>query len=158
MKKFLFISASIASIFMSFDAHAIEQCSSFFEHRTKIPVWRPSVNGGHINSEPPMQDGKLVYIDIMADNDAVKCATLRRGEVYHLTYLNNTKTGSVDGGLEVGISGNVQFANGMCYFRGFYINEDVMGMWQGFIATRFKAVRASDVTLSGRFCVNGDIR
>jgi hypothetical protein len=151
------MSASILSAFAPIDAYAVEKCSLFFENRTKIPIWRPSVNGDYINQEPPMQDGMLVYIDISADNEAVNCAGLRKGEIYHLTYLNNPKTGSFDGGLEVGISGNVQFANGMCYFHGFYVNEMVMGMWQGFIATHFKAVRTGEVTLSGRFCVDGDI-
>lgn len=154
----LILNISLSLIILSTThAYAVEKCSSLFESRTKISAWRPLVTGSYINSEPPMRDGMLIYIDISADNDAVNCAALRRGETYHFTYLNNPKKGSVEGGLEVGISGNVQFANGMCYFRGFYINEDVMGMWQGFIATRFKAVRASDVTLSGRFCVEGGI-
>lgn len=157
MKKFLLFSAAIASIISPFDAYAVEKCSSLFESRTKIPVWRPSVSGNYINSEPPMRDGMLVYIDIAADNDSVNCAALRRGKVYHFTHLNNPRTGAIDGGLEVSISGNVQFANGTCYFRGFYINEDVMGIWQGFIATRFKAARTNDITLSGRFCVDGSI-
>lgn len=157
MKKFLCIFFSNISIFLHSNAHAVEICASFLENRTTIPVWRPSVVGDSINSQPPMRDGRLIYIDIAADNDAVNCATSRRGEVYHFTYLNNPNTGSIDGGLEVGISGNVQFANGMCYFRGFYINEVVMGMWQGFIATRFKAVHTNNLTLSGRFCIDGEI-
>ena len=49
--------------------------------------------------------------------------------------------------------GNTQFANGTCHFSGYYMNEDVQGMHQGWIETFFGAVDKKEVVMSGRYCL-----
>ena len=57
------------------------------------------------------------------------------------------------GGIAVNLRGNTQFANGICYLAGYYMNEPVMGMHQGWVETYFGAIDKQQVIMSGRYCL-----
>lgn len=116
--------------------------------KTRIPVWRPSFDDKGMDSEPPQGEGRIVYIDFHSSKvDMNQC------------FGDENKSFSVPdrgedswGGLEVNIHGNTQYANGGCYFRGYYLNEPVMGMHQGWLSTLFKPLDVKELVLAGRYC------
>ena len=124
------------------------------DDRIPVPTWSPELNDqGKLTSEPPANDGQIVYIDFV-DEQSEESRSLERGCIgadadkaytFYFPYVDG-------GGLEVNLSGNVQFANGRCFFRGFFMNKQVMGMWQGYTATYFGSVDQFDVIKSNRFC------
>ncbi len=118
--------------------------------RTSIPVWKPSVDAdGDLSSDPPQKDGMIVYIELYQDASKVEC---EEGKLNAFTRPENPED-AMAGGLSVNLRGNTQFANGICYFRGYYMNEDVMGMHQGWIETYFGAVDKQTVVMSDKYCL-----
>lgn len=63
-----------------------------------------------------------------------------------------------DGGLAVNLKGNTQFANGACYFSGYYMNQEVMGVHQGWTETYFGAIDKKEIVLSSKFCLSESIK
>ncbi|HEY0662780.1 MAG TPA: hypothetical protein VGD21_15835 [Lysobacter sp.] len=118
--------------------------------RTKIPVWQPAVDAeGNLSSDPPQKDGQIVYIQLHQDAAETTC---NDKELNSFSRPENPKE-HMDGGLAVNIRGNAQFANGVCYFAGYYMNEDVMGMHQGWIETFYGAVNEKEILESGKYCL-----
>lgn len=110
--------------------------------RTAVPVWQPTIgDDGYITTEPAQQAGQIVYIrgsyrpspDLACDD-----ATLHP--------LARRNTDDTPGGLSVNLKGNTHALDGTCTFDGFYRNEEVPGMHQGWIETYFGAVSAGEVT------------
>lgn len=119
------------------------------DRRTRIPVWRPTVNReGYLSSRPPQLDGMIVYIELFQDASEVSC---KDSELNSFSSPDDVRN-PMAGGLAVNVRGNTQRANGTCYFRGYYMNEDVMGMHQGWIETYFKAVEKEKIVLSDKYC------
>ena len=124
------------------------------DSRRHVAVWTPDVDAeGNLSSEPPQEDGKVVYISLAADADTVTCDNEALNS-FAWPYEPGEPMG---GGLAVNLRGNTQFANGICYFRGYYMNEPVMGMHQGWIETYFGAVEKQKIVLSGDFCLERSI-
>lgn len=124
------------------------------DSRTMVPVWTPAIDkDGNVSSEPPMNDGQIVFIELYQDNSAIDCSGAPQDKLYSFSLPTNPKD-PTEGGLAINIRGNVQFANGTCYFSGFFMNEQVMGMHQGWTETSFKAVEKKDIAMSGRFCLD----
>jgi hypothetical protein len=122
--------------------------------KTRIPVWTPTIDGdGNLSSDPPQKDGQIVYIEMFADADKAICNDSELNSFSRPADLKDP----MQGGLAVNFRGNTQFANGTCYFRGYYMNEDVMGMHQGWIETYFKAVDKEKIILSDKFCLSRPI-
>ncbi len=122
---------------------------------TPVPVWTPDFDDeGRLSSDPPTGDGQIVYIALANDADEVMCDDK---ELNSFNRPANPKD-PMEGGLSVNLRGNTQLANGTCYFRGYYMNEDVMGMHQGWIETYFGAVEKQKVVLAGRFCLERKMR
>ena len=120
------------------------------DRRRRVPVWTPEIDSdGNLSSEPPQEDGQIVYIELVENNDSVSCDD----EALNSFSWPNEPGDPMMGGLAVNLRGNTQFANGMCYFRGYYMNEPVMGMHQGWIETYFGAVDKQKIVLSGDFCL-----
>lgn len=118
--------------------------------RTKIPVWKPTVNeDGELSSSPPQRDGMIVYIELFEDVSKTSC---KDSDLNAFSSPNEAGNPSA-GGLAVNIRGNTQLTNGICYFRGYYMNEDVMGMHQGWIETYFKAVDKEKIAFSDKYCL-----
>jgi hypothetical protein len=120
------------------------------DRRTRIPVWKPEVDDdGNLSSDPPQKDGMIVYIDLSHDAAKVEC---KDTELNAFSRPSNPKD-VMEGGLAVNLRGNTQFANGFCHFRGYYMNEDVMGVHQGWVETYFGAVEKQTVVVSDKFCL-----
>ena len=127
------------------------------DDRIPVPTWSPELNDqGKLTSEPPANDGQIVYIDFV-DEQSEESLSLDRGcigadadKLYSFSFPYPDVEGG--GGLAVNLRGNVQFGHGRCYFRGFFMNKDVMGMQAGWIETYFGAVDQFDVIKSNRFC------
>jgi hypothetical protein len=121
--------------------------------RTKIPVWRPSVNDdGNLSSDPPQKDGQIVYIRLHQDASKTECGN----ELNSFSRPENPKD-AMQGGLAVNLRGNTQTANGTCYFSGYYMNEDVMGVHQGWTETFYGAVSKQDIVTSGKYCLSESV-
>ena len=114
---------------------------------TPIPVWQPSIDDkAYITSEPPQQAGQVIYIRASYAPTDTAC----NDETLHPLALRNTD--GDPGGLSVNVKGNTTASNGNCTFDGFYRNEEVPGMHQGWIETYFGAVPASTVS-DGKHCL-----
>lgn len=117
--------------------------------RTAIPVWKPSVDEkGNLSSDPPQKDGLIVQIHLSVDVSQVECNDAD---------LNAFKRPEdpddpMGGGHAINLRGNTQRAHGDCFFSGYYMNEDVVGMHQGWTETYFGAVDKTQIVLSGKFC------
>jgi len=118
--------------------------------RVKIPVWQPKVDDdGNLSSDPPQKDGQIVYILLFQDASKTTC---NDEELNSFSRPTNPKD-VMEGGLAVNIKGNTQFASGICYFAGYYMNQDVMGIHQGWIETYFGAIDKKEVIMSGKYCL-----
>ena len=116
--------------------------------RTTVPTWTPTVGEGtRITQAPPQQAGQVVWIRITyaAPGDS-SCDD----DTLHSFALHNTD--GTPGGLSVNVKGHAQPANGLCHVEGFYRNEDVPGMHQGWIETYFGALPASELSAE-RYCL-----
>lgn len=123
--------------------------------RTKIPVWEPAVDAdGNLASDPPQQDGQIVYIAI--DNAAVD-SSCDDAQMYSFARPNNIED-PMEGGLAVNIRGNAQSAEGACWLRGYYKNQDVEGMHQGWIETYFGAVEDAGKITADTYCLASPIK
>jgi len=124
------------------------------DSRERVPVWKPELNDkGYLSSVPPTRDGQIVFIEISGDNETVGCSSASKDKLYSFSIPNDVNNIGA-GGLAVNLRGNVQFANGYCIFSGFYMNQRVFGMHQGWIETYFGAVDKFELVKSGRFCVS----
>jgi hypothetical protein len=57
------------------------------------------------------------------------------------------------GGLEVNLRGNATEKNDRCVLEGFYMNEYVPGIQQGWVSTYFGAVDEKKIIASGTYCL-----
>lgn len=120
--------------------------------RTPIGEWSPTIDAkGNLSEAPPEADGLIVHIDIGVDDLVASCAGKPEDELYSFSVPNDPDD-PLAGGLSVNIRGNVQFANGTCHFTGYYMNEPVEGMHQGWLQTYFGPVDKAMVMTSDRFC------
>ena len=62
------------------------------------------------------------------------------------------------GGLAVNMRGGTSWANGTCNRVGFFKNEVVEGMHQGWIETYFGYLEDAPVSLAGRYCLERPLR
>lgn len=116
--------------------------------RTAVPVWQPEIsNDSYITTEPEQKAGELVYIRATySPSPDLPC----NDETLHPLARRNTD--GTPGGLSVNVKGNTTASDGACTFDGFYRNEDVPGMHQGWIETYFGAVPRSEVPVE-RYCL-----
>lgn len=129
----------------------LQVCSSG-DKRNPVPSWSPPLTkDGDLTEEPPQTDGQVVFIEITGDADKIGCGSSDKDHLYSLSKPNDPKNAG-DGGLEVNLRGNVQFHNGLCTFHGFYMNQSVYGMHQGWIETYFKPLDQFEIVKSGVFC------
>lgn len=125
--------------------------------RTRIPVWRPSIDDdGVLSSAPPQHDGLVVYID-MYTTDERTVSTCGDGELKSFAWPDDPGSRAA-GGLAVNIQDNGHRTNGACNFYGYYMNEEVQGMHQGWSETYFGVMDKKELVLSGTFCLDEAIR
>lgn len=136
------------------NAAALPICSAS-DGRIRIPVWEPAVDAdGNLSSDPPQQDGQFVYIAI----DRVPLdSSCDDTQMFSLARPENIDD-PMQGGLAVNIRGNAQSANGACRLHGYYKNEDVEGMHQGWIETYFGAVADVSKITAVAYCLESPIK
>lgn len=123
--------------------------------RTAIPVWEPAVDAdGNLSSDPPQQNGQIVYVAIDRVPVDSSCDNTQM--------VSLARPDSVDdpmqGGLAVNLRGNAHLVGGACQLRGYYTNQDVEGMHQGWIETYFGAVEDAGTITPDKYCLAGPIR
>ncbi len=135
---------------MAGSATSLELCG-FGDKRTPISTWTPTVDGQlHLSSEPPQGEGLIVYIKFSADGDGSSCID---DEMQSFSIPNDPKDFQ-QGGLAVNIRGPVSMVDGKCQFAGFYKNESVDGMHQGYIETYFGVLEGAESPTPKRYCLN----
>lgn len=118
--------------------------------REKIPVWTPEGDEkANWTPKPPQKDGQIVFIDTSMSAEEAKCDE----QSLNTFDFPDDPNDVMAGGLAVNVRGNALMSNGICHFRGFYMNEDVPGVHQGWVETFFGAVPKKDVIMSGRYCL-----
>lgn len=119
-----------------------------------IPVWRPeSVSEDNWAPAPPQQDGQIVYIHAANSNPNSPCG---QDDLISLS-IPVDPNDAFEGGLSVNLRGNTQFTNGACHLKGYYVNQDVQGIHQGWTETYFEAIETKEVVMSGRYCLESAI-
>ena len=128
---------------------ALPRCKSANEFRTPMPIWKPNVMHDKLSSEPPAGNGRVVYVDVFAEDDDVHCANALDNEYYAFTTPARRKTA----GLEVNIRGPAQYVGfgAMCSLSGFYVSE--VADHDGKRQTNLRPVDKFDVMSSGDFCL-----
>jgi len=122
------------------------------DDRLPVPFWTADIDAkGNLSAEPPQKDGQVVYFDFTASNSQAECASASDDKLYSFPKPTNPAD-NLGGGLAVNLRGNVQFHNGYCTFKGFYMNNDVQGMHQGWVETYFAPLDRYDLIKSNRFC------
>jgi len=121
--------------------------------RTAIPTWNPMLgDAGYLSSAPPQQDGMVVRIDFGSLDASVDCTD----EAMNSFGVPEDPSDASYGGLYVNIKGNTNYAVGECRFSGYYMNENVPGMHQGWTETYFGAVDMQALALSNKYCLAAD--
>lgn len=128
------------------------QVCAAHDKRTPVPLWSPSLTEkGDLTEEPPQEEGQVVFIEILGDDDKIGCGSAAEDHLYSLSKPTNAES-ALDGGLAVNLRGHVQFHNGLCTFHGFYMNQPVYGMHQGWTETYFKPLDQFEIIKSGTYC------
>jgi hypothetical protein len=119
--------------------------------RVHIAVWTPTnkqEDGDDWTPKPPQNEGQIVYIDAAQWTES-GCGV---DNLNTLSFPDDPKD-VMQGGLAVNLRGNTQVADGLCYYKGFYRNESVPGVHQGWVETFFGAVEKDEVLKSDRYCL-----
>lgn len=119
-----------------------------------IPVWTPQSTGeSSWTPAPPQQDGQIVYIHVANSDPDSPCG---QDDLISLA-IPVDPNDALEGGLSVNVRGNAQFTNGACHLKGYYVNQDVQGIHQGWTETYFGAIETKEVVMSGRYCLQSAI-
>ena len=142
----------------SAEHRAPPSCRRSGETRIPIATWRPKLTPkGDVRSEPPVGDGRIVYIVIDAprENCAPPLSHWPGDDSPLKTFSrpNNEKNPLDDGGLEVNLRGNYGLVGEICRFDGFFMNEPVYGMHQGWGETYFGAIDEKRIVAAGHYCM-----
>ena len=127
---------------------ALPQCKSGSDVRTPMPIWDADVtHDGRLSSAPPAGNGRIVYIDLFAENDDVQCVGVPDDKNY--AFMSRTTSGDLD----VTIRGPATYVGSsqMCAFTGFYVGEEVER--DGRRHTRFRPMDKFATMSSGLYCL-----
>lgn len=119
--------------------------------RVHIAVWTPTnktEGGDNWTPEPPQNEGQIVYIDAAQWTES-GCGV---DKLNTLSFPENPDD-VMAGGLAVNLQGNTQVTDGLCYYQGFFRNQSVPGVHQGWVETFFGAVDKEEILKSDRYCL-----
>lgn len=119
--------------------------------RVRVAVWTPTnkkEDGDDWTPEPPQNEGQIVYIDAAQWTES-GCGVDKLNTLSFPEDPNDV----MQGGLAVNLRGNTQVTDGLCYYKGFYRNQSVPGVHQGWVETFFGAVDKEEVLNSDRYCL-----
>ncbi len=140
--------ASAPSVRKSEPQASLPWCGRSREDRIPIEMWKPKLTEeGELRSEPPTGDGKIVYISFQASQE--RCGDPDKLFSFPLRYHGKTLEG-----LAVNLRGNNESFAGGCRFSGFYMNEPVFGVHQGWIETYFGPIDKDRIIATGQYCIS----
>jgi hypothetical protein len=122
-------------------------------HRIPIPVWQPAVSAdGELTSDPPHQHGAIVSISIEVPRAADgNCIGWRNGDFRFVR--KNPISSANNSGLAVLLRGNDSAGPASCRLSGFYLNEPIFDVQDGWSRTFFGAIDANRMIDSGQYCL-----
>jgi hypothetical protein len=115
-----------------------------------MPIWDTEVtHGGRLSAAPPAGNGRIVYINLLAENDDVQCVGAPDNHDYTFTSSSPTTSGD----LEVTIRGPATYvgSSATCAFTGFYVSE--VADHDGKRRIRFRSADKFEIMSSGRYCL-----
>ncbi len=114
---------------------------------------------------PPTGNGGIVYISIEDPNESCykhdppwTADSPLSDELYSVELPNDPVVLSngerlKSGGLSINLRGNRKPAGTGCRFDGFYMNEPVFGVHQGWVETYFAAIDQKRIVASNHYCM-----
>ena len=131
-------------------ARPLEPCRGAQDNRIPIAMWEPQVdNECNIRHLPPIGEGRIVYISI---DPPTACRTQNPQDLFVVKRPNDVNRRSA-GGVAVNLRGNYKLHDGKSRFQGFYMNEPVFGIRQGWTETYFRAIEKSRIEATGQYCL-----
>ncbi len=142
-------------------------CRRGHESRIPIATWKPKLTRNdvgmfEVHAAPPSGNGRIVYISI---EDPKKSCDIYV-DLFHPPWPGETPIShdlysvllpegpSRDfGGVSINLRGNRTPVGTGCRFEGFYMNEPVAGIHQGWTETYFGAVERERIVASNHYCM-----
>jgi hypothetical protein len=148
---FILLNATLAMA--TSDDPALPLCRPAHEFRTPVPIWSAGfTRNGKLASAPPQGNSQIVYIDLVASWEVPTCDPSNDDKVFTFDVPNGGPNPQ-SGGLRVNIfDDEMNQPGGGCIFKGFYANEPVSGVHEGWSETNFRRVDKFEVMASGRYC------
>ena len=133
----------------------LPECRQSHETRIPIATWKPRLTPNDaglfdVHLAPPTGNGRIVYISI--EDPKHDCGPYASGAELYSVSLANPPTSSWPG-VGINLRGNAQPAGSGCRFEGFYMNEPVYGMHQGWTETYFGAIDRERIVASNNYCM-----
>src|SRR6266850_3293253 len=129
---------------------ALPLCRAIGEFRTPVLTWVAWVTPeGKLSAAPPHGNGRMVYIDLSVGDNHEACAS-PPGDGFSFQFTDET-SGPQSGGLRLNFPNNRTnyYWKYGCVFNGFYVNEPVPGVRDGWRETSFRPVDRFEVMASG---------
>jgi len=134
---------------------SLPACRRGEESRVPIATWKPKLTRNDVglfdvHAAPPRGNGRIVYISI--DVPTHDCAAYASdSELYSVSLPE--PPGSSWPGVAINLRGNTRPVGSGCRFEGFYMNEPVAGMHQGWTETYFGAIQRERIVASDHYCM-----
>ena len=129
---------------------SLPECRRTNESRVPIATWKPKLTRkGDLRTAPPTGNGRIVFITV----DPAKDDCSANPDKLYSFSLPEDPGAPDSGGLAVNLRGNRATAGSGCRLDGFFMNEPVFGMHQGWIETYFGAIARDRVLASGHYCL-----
>jgi hypothetical protein len=129
---------------------SLPQCRRTNERRVPIATWKPKLTQkGDLRMAPPTGNGRIVSITIDPPKDDCSADP---DKLYSFSLPEDPRA-SDSGGLAVNLRGNRVSIGSGCRLDGFFMNEPVFGIHQGWTETYFGAIDRARVVASGHYCL-----
>jgi len=127
---------------------SLPACRRLHESRIPIVTWKPKLTSKeYLTSAPPEGDGRIVHISIKA-----RYCHRDPDELYAFGLPRDPKAPE-NGGRYVNLRGNTAKDGRGCRLDGFFMNEPVTGIHQGWTETYFGAIDRKRIVASNQFCL-----
>jgi hypothetical protein len=150
------------------ESGSLPVCRRVHEDRIPIARWKPKLTWSHeglpqVHEPPPSGNGRIVYISIEdpdepCDRDRDNPfhpvwpdENPRRDDLYSVLLPESPAADS--GGVSINLRGNRTPVGKGCRFEGFYMNEPVAGIHQGWTDNYFGAIDRARIVASNHYCM-----
>lgn len=147
------------------ESGSLPVCRRLHEDRIPIATWKPKLTWNHeglpqVHEAPPNGNGRIVNISIEDPdescdrnpfNPAWPDENPRTDDLYSVLLPESADEDS--GGVSINLRGNRTPVGRGCRFEGFYMNEPVAGIHQGWTETYFGAIERERILASNHYCL-----